>query len=206
MLVFSQQALAFIAVPKTGTTAIEMALKRKADIIFTKERKHITAQRFHNRIAPFLDEVFDLRPDRFAVMRDPEQQISSWYRYRTRDALAGTPRYTGDISFDEFVRRLIKEDAPRHTGVGSQLRMLASQTGEVLVHHLFRYENWPRLELFLEQRFGEEVEMKDYNRSPKGSTDLDPATRAGLRRARSAEFELYDRLAEADGYLRTEIG
>ena len=86
MLIFSPQSLAFIAAPKTGTTAIEMALKPKADIIFTKRRKHISAQRFHARIAPFLETEFGMRPDRFAVIREPEEQIRSWYRYRARQA------------------------------------------------------------------------------------------------------------------------
>jgi hypothetical protein len=38
MLVFSKQNLVFLAVPKTGTTAIEMALRPKADIVFAKHR------------------------------------------------------------------------------------------------------------------------------------------------------------------------
>jgi len=36
MLAFTPQSLANIAVPKTGTAAVEMALKPKADILFTK--------------------------------------------------------------------------------------------------------------------------------------------------------------------------
>ena len=71
MLIFSAQSLAFIAVPKTGSTAIAMALKPTADIIFTKRRKHITAQRFHNRVAPFLDQEFGVRRVRLVLGGKP---------------------------------------------------------------------------------------------------------------------------------------
>ncbi|MEO1732827.1 MAG: hypothetical protein AAFR45_04250, partial [Pseudomonadota bacterium] len=60
MLIFSKVNLAYIAVPKTGTTAISMALKPKSDISFNGWRKHMTAQRFHNKVAPFLKDAFGL--------------------------------------------------------------------------------------------------------------------------------------------------
>jgi len=79
MLIFSDLKLAFLAVPKTGTTAVEMALKPRADIVFSKQRKHMNAQRFHTRIAPFLLQTFDLIPERVAVMRDPIEQMRALY-------------------------------------------------------------------------------------------------------------------------------
>ena len=122
MLVFAQQSLAFIAVPKTGTTAVEMALKRRADIVFTKRFKHMTAQRFHSRMAPLLDEVYGLRPDRFAVMRDPEEQIRSWFRYRSRKGNRASDTDAAALSFDDFVKAVIADDPPAFAGIGSQDR------------------------------------------------------------------------------------
>ena len=84
MLVFSEQNLVFLAVPKTGTTAIEMALRPKADVIFAKQRKHTTALRFRTKIGPFLRNAYDMNPKPFAIMRDPIDQIASWYRYRQK--------------------------------------------------------------------------------------------------------------------------
>ena len=115
MLIFSAQNLAYLAVPKTGSTAIEMALRSKADIIFAKRRKHATAQRFHNKIAPWLSDAFDLRPERIAVMRDPEDQIRSWYRYRTSADQRGSDKSTAGISFDQFVLDVISDDPPPQT-------------------------------------------------------------------------------------------
>ena len=205
MLIFSAQKLAFVAVPKTGTTAVEMALKPRADIVFTKKRKHITAQRFHKKIAPFLKAEFGLTLERFAVMREPEEQIRSWYRYRAREAKQGSEFSTTGISFDQFVREVISDDPPPYAGIGSQFSMLTSYKGHVLVDHLFAHEAPLALHGFLEERFGDKVKLKARNVSPVVEADLEPATRAKLRTHRAAEFDLYARLAEADGYLRSTL-
>jgi len=206
MLIFTPQSLAFIAVPKTGTTAVEMALKPKADIVFTKRFKHMTARRFHTKIAPFLKESFNLRPDRFAVMRDPEEQIRSWYRYRARERKLGSDASTVGLSFDEFVLAVISESPPPFAGIGSQFKMLTSGKGDVLVHHLFAHERPVRFQEFLSNRFGQEITLKQKNVSPVIHAPLDPAIRARLRAVRAPEFDLYARLQEADGHLQTVVG
>ncbi|MFV0512710.1 MAG: hypothetical protein ACK5MY_03595 [Jhaorihella sp.] len=205
MLVFAEQSLAFIAVPKTGTTAIEMALKHRADIVFTKRFKHMPASRFHARVAPFLDGAFGLRPDRVAVMREPEEQIRSWYRYRCRSERRGSEFSTHGVSFDAFVRAVISQTPPPYAGIGSQYRMLTSGEGRLLVHHLFAYEKPLQFRAFLDDRFGEEIVLKQRNVSPPADAPLDPNTRALLRAARAEEFDLYDRLTAAGGHLRTKI-
>ncbi|MCB1341106.1 MAG: hypothetical protein KDK24_08585 [Pseudooceanicola sp.] len=201
MLIFSPQNLAFIAVPKTGTTAVEMALKGKADIIFTKRRKHVTAQRFHNRVAPFLKDEFGLEPERFAVIREPEEQIRSWYRYRAREARVKTEFSTTGVSFDQFVRDVISDDPPPHAGIGSQFAFLTSGKGEVLVHHLFAHEMPGQLWEFLDTRFGETIELKHKNVSPIVPAELEPATLRLLKQARAAEFDLHARVIDAAGHL-----
>ena len=204
MLVFSAQNLAFIAVPKTGTTAVEMALRNHADIIFTKHRKHMTAQKFDRRLAPFLDRSFGIRPERMAVLRDPEEQIRSWYRYRKGKRQKGSDKSTFDISFDAFVRDVISDDPPPHAGIGSQWNMVTGG-GRVLVHHLFAYESQPVLRAFLDDRFGERIEIRSRNVSPPVDAPLDDSTRRALRRARAEEFALHDRIREAGGHLVSPV-
>jgi hypothetical protein len=206
MLVFTPQSLAYIAVPKTGTTAVEMALKPKADILFTKRFKHMTAQRFHKKIAPFLAKSFDLRPERFAVMREPEEQIRSWFRYRNRDQKLGSEASTDGLSFDEFVLAVISDDPPHFARIGSQFKMLASSMGDVLVHHLFAYEKPTLFQAFLSDRFDEQIILGQKNVSPFVDAPLSPDIRAKLRAVRSKEFDLYARLQDAGGHLQTAIG
>ncbi|MDX2485577.1 MAG: sulfotransferase family 2 domain-containing protein [Pseudodonghicola sp.] len=205
MLVFSAESLVFLAVPKTGTTALEHALRSRADITFSKQRKHITAQRFHNQIAPFLKRAFALEPERMAVMRDPEDQIRSWYKYRSRERLQDKDAATDTLSFDDFVRDVIRDDPPAHAQIGSQFRFLTSARKQLLVHHLFAYEDQPQILRFLETRFGEPVTLQRKNVSPPAEAPLDPDLRSRLRAARPEEFALYDRLRDAGGHLVSDL-
>ncbi|MFK7755271.1 MAG: hypothetical protein AB8B51_22320 [Sedimentitalea sp.] len=201
MLIFSAQSLAFIAVPKTGSTAIDMALKPRADILFTRQRKHMTARRFRTKMAPFLAREFNLNVELFAVMREPEEQIRSWYRYRARAARDGSDNSTHGISFDAFVRHVIEKKPPAFAAIGSQMGMLGSGKGALMVDHLFAHET-PRHALsFLADRFGEPIKLSQKNVSPTVDAPLDPSTRALLRNARPHEFALYDRLMDAGGKL-----
>ena len=206
MLIFSAEALAFIAVPKTGSTAIDAALKPRADILFTRQRKHMPARRFHARLAPFLASEFNLRLECFAVMRDPEEQIRSWYRYRAREARAGSGNSTDGIGFDQFVRAVISDAPPPYATIGSQAGMLCGGDGAILVHHLFAHETPDRLHRFLEDRFGERIPLPRKNVSPAVPAELAPATRAKLRAARAREFDLHARLRDNGGYLFSSVG
>tara|TARA_B110000208_G_scaffold55593_1_gene72930 strand:+ start:231 stop:470 length:240 start_codon:yes stop_codon:yes gene_type:complete len=69
MLVFSKQNFVFLAVPKTGTTAIEMALHPKADIVFAKHHKHTTGMRYRTKIKPFLTDSYGMKPIQSGAQR-----------------------------------------------------------------------------------------------------------------------------------------
>ncbi len=205
MLIFLKQSLVFIAVPKTGTTAIETALSRKADIILARDRKHLTAQRFHRQIAPFLDKTFGATPDRFAVIRHPEEQLRSWYRYRMRDSLKDPKRTTHFLSFDQFVQDVLSDQSPRHARIGSQFRILTSARKALLVHHLFAYEQPEKLAAFLQDRFGETFSLKRKNVSPPVDAPLSDDLRARLEAERRDEYALYEKVVAAGGHLVNQI-
>lgn len=203
MLVFSDQNLAFLAVPKTGTTAFEMALRPRADIILSKRRKHLTAARFHNKVAPFLADTFGLTVETIAVMRDPVEQIRSWYRYRSGPRQKGTKASTNGCSFDDFVLAVISDNPPPFAGIGSQFNFVTSGKGDVLVNHLFAYERQPVFRAFLTEAFGEEIVLKQKNVSPPAEAPLSAAVEAKLRKVRADEFALYERVKAAGGHLVT---
>lgn len=205
MLVFLDRKLAFLAVPKTGTTALELALRGRADIVLRRRLKHMPAQRFHRKMAPFLEDTYGVRPDRLAVMRDPLDQMRSWYRYRRAERLEGSQKATSDISFDDFALATIERRPPAYAAIGSQFKFLTSARGDVLVTHLFAYPAQERLMAFLATRFGEEIEVERRNVSEPAETPLSAETEAKVRAARAQDFELYDRLVAAGGYLHTEI-
>ncbi|WP_299351591.1 sulfotransferase family 2 domain-containing protein [uncultured Shimia sp.] len=202
MLVFFKQNLTFFSVPKTGTTAYSMAMKPHADIIFGRRVKHMTVGKYHSKFAPFLRRTFDLTPERFAVMRDPVDQLRSWYKYRSRRKITDSATSTRGVSFDEFVLDAISDTPTVSKAIGSQYRFLSIRDGSVPVHHLFAYEQQDLLKGFLADRFEEDLTFKDKNVSPDIPAPISPEVEAKLRAARQQEFDLYARIRDAGGVLR----
>lgn len=202
MLIFLQPKLAFLATPKTGTTAVELALKPHAEIIFARNRKHTPAKRFRRKVVPFVQSTFGVRIEGVAVMRDPVDQIKSWFRYRNSDRLEGSDLSTEGLSFEQFVMEVIDDDPPPRAQIGSQFAFLTDGDGAVMVDHVFAYESQPAFRAFLADRLGQKVKLKDKNVSPKVRTDLSGQAERQLRAARSDEFALYDQIIAAQGHLQ----
>ncbi|WP_270728197.1 hypothetical protein [Shimia sp. Alg240-R146] len=204
MLIFFEQSLALFAVPKTGSTAFGHVLRPFADISFQKRVKHLTVGKYHRRVAPMLDRTFDLRPDRVAVMRDPIEQLRSWYRFRARSE--STALSTQNMSFDTFVLDVISEHPSPVARVGTQVNFLSLKDKSVPVHHLFAYDRQPLLRQWLSERFGEDITPKPRNVSPYFDAPLSPEVEIKLRKARGREFALYDQIVQAGGVLRDHAG
>ncbi|THD83010.1 hypothetical protein E7811_12770 [Aliigemmobacter aestuarii] len=192
MLVFWEQRLAFLATPKTGTTAIESALESLAALSIQRPPilKHTTVMRYHRFIAPYLEVSSGQEFDVVAVMREPRSWLSSWYRYRQRDDITDPRRSTQGITFDEFVRAYCAEEPPEFAAVGSQAQFFKPRNGKGLTR-LFRYEAIDSFVDFLEDRLGCAITLPRVNVSPEGDTDLSGATEDLLRRYLKADFEIY---------------
>ena len=158
--------------------------------------------RYRMKIAPFLKEAYGIKPKPIAVMRNPVEQIRSWFRYRQGVSETNSDRSTEGRSFDDFVLAVIEDEPPIYAAIGSQYNFLTSSRGKLLVAHLFAYEAQPLFRNFLIERFGDDLKFKQKNVSPNADTSLSPEVEAKLRAARSKEFDLYDRLMSADGHLR----
>ena len=197
MLVFYKERLAFLSVPKTGTTAYEAALAPRADLVISEPPmlKHAPVYRYNRFIRPMFVNVCDTELEVMAVMREPISWLGSWYRYRQRPFMAGKPNSTEAISFDDFVLAYMKGKRPGFADVGSQLKFLERQPNGVGVTHLFRYEDQARLQRFLSDRLGVELSLERMNVSPQMSLTLSPEVEQKFRRKFADEFTLYDSTA-----------
>ncbi len=203
MLVFFKPNLAFLSVPKTGSTAYELALRKRADVVFTKRVKHMTIGKYHVKLAPFLKDTYGITPERLAVVRDPIDHARSWYKYRSPERMdRNNPTCHGGVSFDAFLLDAINPRPSKAAGIGSQASFLSLGVGEVPVDHLFAYERQDLLQAFLKERFGEDVLPRQKNVSPPVDAPLSPEVEAAFRAARPADFALYDKVVAAGGILR----
>lgn len=195
MLVFWDQRLAFLATPKTGSTAIEVALGSLSALIVQRPPilKHTSVQRYHRFLGPYLEVAAGEKFSVAALMREPRDWLGSWYRYRQRDEVMDPKKSTANVSFDEFVCAYCSETPPDFAAVGSQARFLKPRNGQG-VDHLFRYEDIERFVVFLEDRLGCEIILPRLNVSPEGSLDLTAATEAKLMSFAAEDFAVYQEI------------
>ena len=193
MLVFYKERLAFLSVPKTGTTAYETALAPHADMVISEPPmlKHAPVYRYNRFIRPMFERVCDVELEVMAVMREPVSWLGSWYRYRQRPFMEGKPNSTHGISFDEFVLAYMKGNKPSFADVGSQFQFMKTQPNGTGVTHFFRYEDQPKLKSFLEDRLKVELTLAQENVSPKMALSLSDDVARRFKKKCAEEFDLY---------------
>jgi hypothetical protein len=194
MLVFFKERLAFLSVPKTGTTAYQTALAHRADMVITEPPmlKHAPVYRYNRFVRPMFLKVCDAEMELMAVMREPISWLGSWYRYRRRPFMQGKPNATFDVSFDEFILAYMKGNKPGFADVGSQLNFMAPQPNGTGITHYFRYEDQHRLKTFLQDRLEVSFDLKRENVSPQMDLTLSPDIEERFRRKFAEEFALYE--------------
>lgn len=194
MLVFWKERLVLLAVPKTGTTAIESALSDKASIIVSDppELKHAPVYRYNRFFRPMFEKACKTEMETFAVMREPISWLGSWYKYRQRPFLDGHANSTAGMSFDDFVLAYMKGDKPSFANVGSQVRFLEPRPNGTKVDHLFRYEDQAGWTGFLEERLGRKIDLERLNASKGPAPQLSPNVEARFRRKMSDEVALWE--------------
>ncbi|WP_438976475.1 gamma-glutamyl kinase [Roseicyclus sp.] len=196
MLLFWKAKLVLLAVPKTGTTALEAALLAHADtaILNPPEKKHLTARRWRNQLAPFFENRGTRQIETMAIIREPRDWLGSWYRYRARPEISGSASSTAGMDFAQFVTGWLSDPEPEYARVGRQSRFVANAEGKIIVDHLFRYEDLDQAVDFLQQRLGVTLDLGRRNISPRADLSLPPALEARLQREAAADFDLWARL------------
>ena len=196
MLVFWEQRLAFLATPKTGSTAIESALQPLAALAIERPPllKHTTVHRYHRFIGPYLEAASGHRFTVVALMREPRDWLGSWFRFRQREDVPDQDKSTRQMSFEDFARAYCSDPRPGFADVGSQERFLRPRQGEG-VDRLFRYEEIDSFVHFLEDRLNCAITLPRVNVSPQADLHLSPETEAKLVDVQAEDHRLYRSIA-----------
>lgn len=194
MLVFWKENLVLLAVPKTGSTALQGALAPRASMVFRDppHLKHAPCYRYKRFLKPYFVQAGGQTPELMAIVRNPVDWLGSWYRYRTREDLIGHENSTRNVSFDDFVLEYCKGQPAPFANVGSQNKFLRINDGEVGVQHLFQYEQWDSVIEYLETRLALKITLKQKNVSPAMDLRLSDAVASRLRDKRAEEFAIWD--------------
>ena len=194
MLVFWKENLVLLAVPKTGSTALQGALAPRASMVFRDppEIKHAPCYRYKRFLKPYFVQAGGQKPELMAIVRNPVDWLGSWYRYRTREELIGHENCTRDISFDDFVLEYCKGQPAPFANVGSQNKFLRINDGDIGAQHLFQYEQWDKVIAYLEDRLEFKITLKQKNVSPTMNLTLSAEVEEKLREKRAVEFEVWE--------------
>ncbi len=197
MLVFWEQRLAFLATPKTGSTAIESALQPLAALAIERPPllKHTTVHRYHRFIGPYLEAASGHRFTVVALMREPRDWLGSWFRFRQREDVPDQDKSTRAMTFEDFARAYCSDPRPGFADVGSQERFLRPRQGEG-VDRLFRYEEIDSFVHFLEDRLNCAITLPRVNVSPQADLHLSPETEAKLADVQAEDYRLYNSIAD----------
>ncbi len=111
MVISDSHRFIFLAVPKTGTSSIELALEPYRSPITAQFNKHATCSRLQRDLPGEVWQSYF----KFAFVRNPYDLMQSWYFYRQREELAAPehPRhhlYTGNLAFEEFILGFAKNE------------------------------------------------------------------------------------------------
>ncbi len=194
MLVFPEKGLVLMAVPKTGTTALEGVLAPRAAVVLRNppDLKHMPVYRYRRFFKPLLEKCGAGELETVAMVRHPVAWLGSWFKYRSRPDLNGLPQSTAGLSFDDFVKGYLRDKRPPFADVGSQAKFLMGDSPQVMVDHLFRYEAMDALIAFLQSRLETEITPPRKNVSPPRETPLSPGVKARLRKKFPAEFAVWE--------------
>ncbi len=166
---------AFLCNPKCGSTSIEKAIAKYCRVSFGGHPtlKHINAKTYHRHVVPMLEKAgVNEKIETFCIMREPVERIFSWYRYQMRPLLANPEhhahaKYTGHMTFEEFVLGYISDDKPIHSSkIGKQADFITLQDGTVGVDRVFPLEDMSAVEEFLSTKIGKKIRIPHRNVSP----------------------------------------
>jgi hypothetical protein len=194
MLASVEKGFVLLSNPKTGTTALESAFERFADIRIggSPKWKNIT----YDEMTEIFGDYFQRRGCTiYAVVRHPVDALVSWYRYRSRPQLARTrnkwhDKYTGDISFSQFVEEWAASSTVRGR-VPVSVKWCLTKEGEPAPISFYRYEDLPTLFEVLSRHVGREIAAERLNVSPERPLDIDREAVAALPKMRKF-IEIYE--------------
>lgn len=211
MLFLQAAKLVILSQPKTGSVALDLALRYRADWVITRpdKLKHMRYEYFLERMAPILEETGNLsRADYrvISIMRDPVDWMGSLYRYNSREtwanAAARAANYTGDMTFDTFVLNACNRvSAPPNSGKkGGPCGVALAADGTVGVDLLYPYEDLSGLYQLLEARTGSPVTTERRNVSPERPLTLSAEVRQLFLEKYAFEADLHATL-RSDGVI-----
>lgn len=197
MLVSTRHKLAILAMPKTGTTALERALAPHCEIVIGGDPrlKHMPLRKFERFLRPLLESSGQCGIETMCLIREPVDWLASWYRYRRRNGVPDPRKSTAGISFEAFADAYLSDHPPPFAQVGRPARFVQAQDGRLGVDHLFRYEAFERATAFLSERLGQPLTVSPANVSRADPVDVPAHLRRRIEDGMAQDVQIWESAA-----------
>ena len=191
-----------LSMPKCASTSLVRSLQGRAELLLriNPRLKHMNCRSFHNVMAPVLSSAGYERDsyELVSLFREPVAWVESWWRYRQRPALAqeDAAKFTGDMSFEEFVGRYVDADPRPGTLRGRPANFVAlSPQLDIGVDRLFALEQPEVWQRWINEKVPGGVDIQVDNRSKvRSEPELSKTMRARLDEFFRPEFAIYEEL------------
>ena len=133
MIIDHKHGLVILSAAKTASTSLHKACENLDDVVVLNRNpvKHMDFRQFSERAHTLGAEHYKV----ISIIRHPYAKLASWYRYRSRPDLIGSPRYVGHLSFQQFIDQI----PPPNTRAFDDRRFLSF--GSRRVDCYFKYEH-----------------------------------------------------------------
>ncbi len=158
---------------KSGSQALEDALIPFADIYTGHSGsnwRHLDYRGVKKIFGDFFDEN---RFDWYTVVRHPIDVVASWYKFRSRKELAKSNRYTGHLTFREFLDDWASHRRSPAATFRAPHQIVLDQDGNPGPIKCCPYERIDELIDLFAQRLGQPLELTRKNDSPNRALDFD---------------------------------
>lgn len=207
MLISHDHNFVVLSNTKCGSTSLVHSLESHVDIAFTVDHRlrHTPFKAYEAHLKPYLRGQWGAGVDSFdvfCVFREPLDWLGSWYRFRCRNELADPKHpkhaeYAGHLSWEDFLRSVIytpMRDRSPCIRIERQSTFVSSQAGGPKGITLFRYDDLPQLISLLLGRMGKEIDILNWNVSPKIPLQTPASLEKEVRNVLKDEFAIYDQI------------
>ena len=127
-----------------------------------------------------------------AIVREPIEWFSSWYRYNSKPKFKIRNFFTGNISFEEYANSYCIQQDSKLFNFKKQSQIILNGQNKNLISHLFKYNaKNDKLVNFLEKKLERTIHLPHLNISPKILINLSEKTKKKLSNVLLDDYKLY---------------